>query len=163
MILQNALQMLRCDPTQATGFAPAELMIGRKLVYPIEFSTAVTDLSGTTMTVPLVQKLMEIRKQNFKMASKKIEKAQSSYKKSYDKKMNVKPFRIKIGDKIQYKRHKSKSPLSNTQELSLWCPLRSYHLVLAVDFKKQQVILQDKDGNALQRSHPFSRIRKFKK
>ena len=163
MVLQNALQMLRCDPTQATGFAPAELMIGRKLVYPIEFSTAVTDLSGTTMTVPLVKKLMEIRKENFKTATKKIKKAQDRYKNNYDKRMNVKPFRIKIGDKVQYKRHKAKSPLSSTQELSLWCPLRTYHLVLAVDFKKQQVILQDKNGNALQKSHPFSRIRKFKK
>jgi len=163
MVLQNALQLLRCDTTEATGFAPAELMIGRKLVYPIEFSTSETDLSGTTMTVPLVKKLMEIRKQNFKTATKKIKKAQRRYKKNYDKKMNAKPFRIKIGDKVQYKRHKSKSPLTSTQELSLWCPIRTYHLVLAVYFKKQQVLLQDKNGNVLQKTQPFSRIRKFKK
>ena len=45
--------MLRCDPTRATGFAPAELMIGRPLVYPVEFSRSEIDLPGTTMTTPL--------------------------------------------------------------------------------------------------------------
>ena len=72
VVLQNALQMLRCDPTRATGFAPAELMIGRPLVYPVEFSRSDIDLSGTTMTTPLVQKLRLIRQTNFTVASKKI-------------------------------------------------------------------------------------------
>lgn len=161
VVLQNALQMLRCDPTRATGFAPAELMIGRPLVYPVEFSRSDIDLSGTTMTTPLVQKLRLIRQNNFTVASKKIKKAQARYKNQYDKRMNVKPFQIKIGDKIQYRRHKAKSTLSKN-ELSLWVPLKSYHLVLTVDFKKQRVVLQDKRGNRLERTHPFSRIRKFK-
>lgn len=161
VVLQNALQMLRCDPTRATGFAPAELMIGRPLVYPVEFSRSEIDLSGTTMTTPLVQKLRLIRQTNFTVASKKIKKAQTRYKNKYDKRMNVKPFRIKIGDRVQYKRHKARSTLSKN-ELSLWVPLKSYHLVLTVDFKKQRVVLQDKRGNRLERTHPFSRIRKFK-
>ena len=93
--------MLRCDPTRATGFAPAELMIGRPLVYPVEFSRSEIDLSGTTMTTPLIQKLKLIRQSNFTVASKNIKKAQASYKKQYDKKMNAKPFKIKIGDKVQ--------------------------------------------------------------
>ena len=105
MVLQNALQMLRCDPTRATGFAPAELMIGRKLVYPVEFSTSFSaiDFTGTRMTAPLVQKLMQIRRENFKVATKKIKKAQVTYKKKYDKRMNAKHFQLKLGARSNIK------------------------------------------------------------
>ena len=140
---------------------PAEIMLGRPLVYPVEFSRSEINLSGTTMTTPLVQKLRLIRKYNFAVASKKIKKAQSKYKSAYDKKMNAKPFQIKIGDRVQYKLYKSKNTLSK-KELTLWAPIKSYHLVLSVDIKKQRVILQDRRGNRLERTHPFSRIRKFK-
>ena len=159
--LQNVLQILRCDPTQATGFAPAELMIGRPLVYPIQFSRVDIDYSGTTMTTPLVQKLIQIRKQNFAIASRKIKKRQATYKKQYDKRMKAKPFGIKIGDKVQYWRYKSKNTLSK-KETTLWCPIKNYHLVLFVDHKKQRCILQDVNGNRLAKTHPFSRIRKFR-
>ena len=71
-VLANVLQILRCDPTQATGFAPGELMLGRPLVYPIEFARAEIDYTGTEMTTPLVQKLADIRRKHFKIASKKI-------------------------------------------------------------------------------------------
>ena len=152
--------MLRCDPTLATGFAPAELMIGRPLVYPVEFSRSEIDLSGTTMTTPLIQKLRLIRQNNFTVATKKIGKAQARYKKQYDKRMNAKPLKLRIGDKVQYKLYKSKNNLSKP-ELTLWCP-KTYHLVLAIDIKKRRVILQDKYGQLLSRSHPFSRIRRFK-
>ena len=152
--------MLRCDPTRATGFAPAELMIGRPLVYPIQFEQQDIDLTGTTMTTPLVQKLKKIREDNFTRASKKIKKTQGRYKKQYDKKMNAKSFRIKIGDKVQYYRYKSKNTLSK-KELTRWCPVRSYLLVLAVDTEKKRVVLQDVHGHVLKRTHPFDRIRKF--
>ena len=161
VILHNALQILRCDPTQATGFAPAELMIGRPLVYPIEFSRCDLDFSGTNLTTPLVQSLRLIRQENFSLASKKILKAQRRYKKQYDKKMNAKPFAIKIGDRVQYLRYKSKNTLSKS-ELTLWCPAKSYHLVLCVNYEKKVCILQDKAGNKLDKTQPFSRIRKYK-
>ena len=99
-MLQSALQMVRCDPSSATGFAPAELLIGRQLVYPIQFSDLDIDLTGTTMTVSLVKKLKKIRENNFMVASKKIKKTQSRSKRNYDKKMKATPFRIKIGDKV---------------------------------------------------------------
>ena len=159
-MLQSALQMVRCDPSSATGFAPAEFLIGRQLVYPIQFSNLDIDLTGTTMTVSLVKKLKKIRENNFMVASKKIKKTQSRYKRNYDKKMKATPFKIKIGDKVQYKRHKSKSPKSKT--LSNWCPLKSYHLVLAVDKEKKRVVLQTSQGRVLARTHPFDRIRKFR-
>jgi len=153
--------MVRCDQSSATGFAPAELMIGRALVYPIQFTREDIDLTGTSMTVSLVKNLKKIRENNFKKASKTIKKSQRRYKKTYDKRMKAQPFRIKIGDRVQYKRHKYKSPKSK-KELSLWCPLRSFHLVLAVDKKRKRVILQDKNGTLLSRTHPFDRIRKYR-
>ena len=153
--------MVRCDQSSATGFAPAELMIGRALVYPIQFSREDLDLTGTNMTVSLVKKLKTIRENNFTKASKKIKKSQRRYKKTYDKRMKATPFRIKVGDKIQYKRHKYKAPKSK-KELSLWCPLKSYHLVLAVDKERKRVILQNKNGRLLARTQPFDRIRKYK-
>ena len=152
--------MLRCDQSSATGFAPAELMLGRALVYPIQFGQEDIDLTGTNMTAPLVLKLTEIRENNFKVATKKIKKSQRRYKRSYDKRMKAIPFKIKIGDKCQYFRHKSKSPKG--KRLSSWCPLRSYYLVFAVDKVKKKVVLQTTEGKLLKRTHPFDRIRKFR-
>ena len=152
--------MVRCDQSSATGFAPAELMIGRALVYPIQFSREDLDLTGTNMTVSLVKKLRTIRENNFTKASKKIKKSQRRYKKTYDRRMKAKPFRIKVGDKCQYKRHKYK--LAKSKQLTLWCPMKSYHLVLAVDTKRKRVVLQDKNGKLLARTQPFDRIRKYR-
>ena len=154
--------MIRCDPSQATGFAPAELMIGRQLVYPIEFSRTDVDMTGTTMTAPLVLKLQQIRRETFGTASSKIKKHQARYKKKYDRRMNAKKFTIKVGDRVQYKRHKSKAILSKTDEISLWVPVYGYHVVAAVDVEKHRVILQDSRGNVLTKTHPFDRIRKYK-
>ena len=152
--------MVRTDPSTATGFAPAELMLGRPLVYPIEFNQQEVDLTGTNMTVSLVKKLKNIRENNFTKASKTIKKNQRKYKQNYDKKMKATPFKIKVGDKVQYKRHKNKSPKSKL--LSNWYPLKSYHLVLAVDQEKKRIVLQTSKGRVLTRTHPFDRIRKFR-
>ena len=130
-------------------------------MYPIQFTRQDIDLSGTTMTTPLVQKLKSIREDNFKKATKKIKKTQARYKKQYDKRMNAKPFRLKIGDKVQYYRYKSKRILSK-KELTRWCPSQSYHLILGIDVNRKRVRLQDRNGQKLKRTHPFDRIRKFK-
>lgn len=37
---------IRSDPSSAHGYAPAELLLGRKLIYPIELSKSDIDLSG---------------------------------------------------------------------------------------------------------------------
>ena len=128
--------MLRCDPTRATGFAPAELMIGRPMVYPREFEKMEIDYEGVKMTTTNIQNLRSIREGNFAVASKKIKKAQAKYKKKYDKRMNAKPFKIKAGDKVQYRRFKCRSVLSK-KDLTRWCPVKSYLLVFAVDHEKQ--------------------------
>ena len=38
--------VLRSDPSCATGYAPGELLLGRKLVYPIELEKSEVDLTG---------------------------------------------------------------------------------------------------------------------
>ena len=45
-VLHNALQILRCDPSSATGFSPAELIMGRPVVYPFELRQSDIDFSG---------------------------------------------------------------------------------------------------------------------
>ena len=80
-VLHSALQMVRCDQSSATGFAPAELMIGRPLVYPIQFSREDLDLTGTNMTVSLVKKLKNIREKNFKKLKNKKKKPSGEKKK----------------------------------------------------------------------------------
>ena len=47
--MQNALQILRTDPSSATGFSPAELILGRKLVYPFEIETMDVDFDGNEL------------------------------------------------------------------------------------------------------------------
>ena len=37
---------IRSDPSSAHGYAPAELLLGRKLVYPMELSKNDIDLTG---------------------------------------------------------------------------------------------------------------------
>ena len=46
-ILHHALQIIRSDPSSATGIAPAEMMLGRKLVYPIELKKRDVDFKGS--------------------------------------------------------------------------------------------------------------------
>ena len=44
--MHTALMGLRTDPSTAHGYAPSELLLGRKLVYPVEFDKKCIDLSG---------------------------------------------------------------------------------------------------------------------
>ena len=58
--LHTALQILRSDPACAHGFAPAELMLGRPLVFPVELENSDIDFEGTVLTLPFVRKLKTI-------------------------------------------------------------------------------------------------------
>ena len=82
--LHTALQIIRCDPSSATGYAPAELLMGRKVVYPFELEKREIDMTGTELTMPLVFKLQEIHDRSFATAHKKILKTQAKYKQKYD-------------------------------------------------------------------------------
>ena len=46
VLLPCALQAIRCDPSTAHGFAPAALMLGRPLYYPVEITKRDIDLTG---------------------------------------------------------------------------------------------------------------------
>lgn len=159
--MHKALQIVRCDPSTTTGFAPSELLLGRKLVYPIEIKKRDIDFEGVEFTTPLVNALNQIHNRNFTKASKTICKQQQRYKASYDKRNNSKKFKLKVGDKVQYKRYLSKYTLSK-KECSLWCPVNAYYLILGVEAEKKRVILQTPCGKKLSRSQPFDRIRKFR-
>lgn len=104
LVLQRALQIIRCDPSTATGFAPSELLLGRKLVYPIEFEKRDIDMIGTEFTTPLVLALQNLQKKHFETAIENIEKQQEKYKLKYDAKHNVTKFNFKAGQRVQYKR-----------------------------------------------------------
>ena len=150
---------MRCDQSSATGFAPGELLLGRKLVYPVEFDANDVDLTGTEFTTPLVLGLKQIHDENFSLAHRKIQKSQNRYKKKYDRHHKTKIFQFKVGDKVQYRRHKSKRVHSKIT--SQWVPLEGYYLILSVVKKRKTVILQTPIGKILKKKQPFDRIRKY--
>ena len=78
-LLHRALQIVRSDPSVATGYAPMELILGRKPKWPIEIDPADIDFSGTELTAPLVDALAKIHDNAFGIAAKKIEKEQKRY------------------------------------------------------------------------------------
>ena len=111
------------------------------------------------MTQPLVNKLMHIHQKNFRGASKKIKKSQRRYKRSYDKRNNVKPFSLKIGAKVQYRRSEAKSVLSK-QKLYKWCPAKAFYLIAKVDKKKRRVQLINTKGRLLSKWQIFDNVRR---
>ena len=82
-LLHTALQILRSDPSIATGYSPIELLLGRKPIFPIQLQYEDVDLSGTDLTAPLVDALSRIHNNAFGVACKKIKKAQERYAKAY--------------------------------------------------------------------------------
>ena len=116
--LHKALQIIRCDPSTATGFAPAELILGRKLYYPMDLDFQDDDFTGTELTNSVVQALNKVDEQNFGLASKKIGKHQKKYKAYYDRN------RMKVG------KHALKSKFDIK-----WKPRDSYYEIVAVNAK----------------------------
>ena len=100
-LLPRALQILRSDPSSATGFSPIELLIGRKPVWPIELCKADIDFSGTELTMPLVAELDRIHNAAFGVASANIKREQERYCRAYDKKHGCNPLKLRVGMKVQ--------------------------------------------------------------
>ena len=158
--MYTALQIVRCDQSSATGFAPAALLLGRPLVYPLEIDPNNIDLSGTEFTSSLVVKLKKIHEDNFKIAHNNIGKKQKRYRKKYDKRNNAKEFLLKVGDRVQYKRHKSKRAYGKM--IAPWVPVEGYYLILSVIKDRKTVVLQTAQGKVLKKRQPFDRIRKYR-
>ncbi len=159
-ILYTSLQEVRCDPSAAHGYAPAEMLLGRQLVYPIELKKKAVDFTGTKMTQPLVEALIGIHNNVFGIAAERIGKFQKRYKKKFDKRHRVQKFTLKKGSKVQVKLHKNKRSKSNFGRVK-WIPSRGYYLIHKVNRTKRNVTLKTRDGRVLKYSRPFERIRKF--
>ena len=124
-LLYRALQILRSDPSIATGYAPMELpsvntlkstystlvcfyliyqpkvLLGRKPVFPIEIQDGDIDLSGTDLTAPLVDALAAAHDAAFGIACKNIKKEQARYARNYDKRYKTNPTKLRVGHRIQ--------------------------------------------------------------
>ena len=100
-ILYRALQILRSDPSTATGYAPMELLLGRKPVFPIELEYKDVDLTGTELTAPLVTALAHAHDAAFGIASRNIKKEQERYAKDYDRRYKTNPIKLRVGHKVQ--------------------------------------------------------------
>ena len=163
-LMHLASQALRCDPSTATGYAPAELILGRKLVYPIELNKDDVDLSGTEFTKPLVDSLRAIHDEAFGKAGEKIIQHQNRYAKAYNKRYKVNNLKLRKGSRVQvqiFSAKKSKNFRKGSMRAE-WAPFRSYHKVHSVNHKKGVVTLRSKGGRVYKKQHPFSRIRLYK-
>ena len=163
-IMHAALQTVRSDPSCATGYAPGEIMLGRRLVFPIELEKMDIDFTGTELTQPLVDAQLQIHNDIFGKASKKIAKWQESYAKQYDKKHNTTEDALKFrkGMNVQYRRHKNKQ--AKGKGGIKWYPYNRPLQIHSFDRQKRTVYLRDPEtGKVQDRSHPVDRIRRFKR
>ena len=163
-IMHSALQTVRSDPSRATGFAPGEILLGRRLVFPIELNKMDIDFEGTELTKPLVDAQQQIHDSIFGKASKKIAKWQEAYAKQYDKKshINNKAETFRKGMNVQYRRHKNKK--SKGKGGIKWYPYNRPLKIHSYDRRSRTVYLRDpQTGKVQNKSHPIERIRRFKK
>ena len=156
-LLHRALQIIRSDPSVATGFSPMELILGRQPVFPIEFQHNDVDFTGTELTKPLVDALAEIHDTAFGKASKQIKKEQERYARSYDKRYKTNPLKLRIGMKIQVKKLKTKRAKSRGP--IIWRPFKSFYYIHSMDPKKGLVYVRNLGGQVLKRSYPIHCLR----
>ena len=119
-LLYKALSIVRVDPSRATGFAPAELLLGRPVVYPIEIQKKDIDFTGTELTVSVVEALNSIHNKQFGKACEKIDLYQAKYKQAYDRRMKVRESKIVVGSKVQLLKKTRKKMSLN------WSPFNGY-------------------------------------
>ncbi len=136
-ILYEALSILRADPSRATGFAPAELLLGRPLVYPFELKKKDIDFSGTELTVSVVRGLKRIHDEMFGKACETIAAYQAKYKQSHDRRKRVHEITLKVGDKVQLlKKPRKKMGLK-------WSPHDGFLEIASIDHSKMTAMLKN--------------------
>jgi transcription termination factor Rho len=156
------LQIIRADPVTAHGYAPGEILLGRRLVYPCEIKKKEIDFEGTNMTSHLVEKLDQIHRDNFGQACEKIKLYQDQYKKKYDKRHKVKEFQMKVGDKVQIKRIRTKKAKGGKNEI-LWQPRNSFYTLCKINKRRKTVLVSNSQTSRnLTTSYSFDRVRAFK-
>ena len=136
-LLYKVLSIVRMDPSRATGFAPAELLLGRPVVYPIEIEKKDIDFSGTELTVSVVEALNSIHNTQFGKAAENINAYQEKYKAAYDARMKVRKSDIIVGSKVQLlKRPRKKNSLK-------WTPINGYYEVVSFGDRKMTAMLRN--------------------
>ena len=163
-LMHLALQAVRCDPAISTGYAPAELLLGRKLVWPIEFNKNDVDISGTEPTQLLFDSLRAIHNDAFGKAAEKIARHQERYSKSYDTRHKVNPLGLRRGSRVQIHDYSAKKSVNYRKGAMKfqWKPFRSYFQVHALDRKKGVVTVRNKNGRVYKKQHPLTRVRLYK-
>jgi hypothetical protein len=161
-LLFFALQVMRSDPSRATGYAPAELLLGRPLVFPIEMKAKDIDMSGVELTRPLFDALNFIRRKAFGIGSKKIKKEQERFARAYDKKHAVIAWKPRKGMKCQVRPHVAKKGDKPKGAMHVkWNPARSHYYIHALDMKTGMVRVRTKGGMILKTRYHISNVRKF--
>ena len=163
-LMHLALQAVRCDPAISTGYAPAELLLGRKLVWPIEFDKNDVDISGTEPTQPLIDSLRAIHNDAFGKAGEKISRHQERYSASYDSRHKVNPLGLRRGSRVQIHSYSAKKSVNYRKGAMKfeWKPFRSYYQVHSIDRKKGVVTVRSKNGRVYKKQHPLTRVRLYK-
>ena len=159
-LLYAALSIMRSDPAVAHGYAPASLLLGRGLVYPVELQDDIIDFSGTEFTKTNVEALFDIHDLNFGVAAEKVKEYQKKYKKDYDKRHKVQKFKLRKGAAVQVKR----SNHEKARKMSLrWKPRCGWYVITKVHRERNSVSLKNpKTGKTFKKKYNYDQIRKYR-
>ena len=116
---------------------------------------------GTVCTPVLVQKLQAIRTGIQENVSKSIKKTQKRYEEKYNKKHKLKADQItniKVGDKVQVMKYKSKRAKGRKMELTR-IPFKSWYIVRKIDKKKRQIFLKTRANKIIHKGYNFDYVR----
>ena len=114
------------------------------------------------MTRPLIDRLNQIRDDNFSIAHKRIKKHVKRYTAAYNKRRRVREFSMKKGAKVQVTIVKNSNRKGGKMESKLK-PLNSFYVIHKVLKKKNVCILKNpKTGTTLKKKYPFDHIRPWK-
>ena len=100
-LLHLALQAARCYHASSTGYAHAELLLERSMVYPMELDQNEVDIEGTELTQPLADALIVIHNETIGKNGRTIKKLQERYLRAYDKKHKTNRLKLRNGSKVQ--------------------------------------------------------------
>jgi len=161
-LMHLGLQALRSDPAVSTGYAPGELLLGRKLVGPIELEKRDIDITGAELTQPLVNSLQVIHDKAFGRAAVNIKKAQEKYCRDYDARYAKNENKIRKNERIQIKDYHAKNGGIKGRMLVKWRPFRSFYKVHSVNHKKGVITIRSKGGRIYKKRYPLSRVRRYR-
>ncbi len=114
------------------------------------------------MTRPLIDRLNQIRKDNFSLATERNKKHVARYTAAYNKRRRVREFALKKGAKVQVTIVKNSNRKGGKMESKLK-PLNSFYVIHKVLKKKKVCVLKNsKTCKILKKQYPFDHIRPWK-